>query len=686
MGLTLALLGYRDVEAREDVSQRLTLISRGSNVHQSRAAPAAPEPAASVARRQYPWRCASPRLIDALAFDLDISAGAKIIQRDDMDMQKIPLKTTAARFARAVGDLFASEVGRKAKLMFAALVALLCGANGLNVVNSYVGRNFMTAIADRDMAEFVRQALFYIGVFAASTVVAVIARFGEERLGLLWREFATRRVIGRYLANGTYFRLDASRQLTHPDQRVAEDIRAFTVTTLSFVLMALNSGFTILAFSGVLWSISPLLFIVAVVYAACGSYLTIVLGRPLITLNYDQLDKEASFRSGLIHVRENAESIMLAHREGRQAARLLLRLEALVANFRQITVINRNIGFFTTGYNWMIQIIPALIVGPAFIHGEIAFGVVTQSGMAFATLVAAFSLIVTQFQSLSNFAAVLARLSSMAEAIDQSRSSTTPGIEIVEAEGRLAYEKLTLLSLENASPLLKDLSVSIPSGTRVLVTGSNHAARVALFKATADIWTAGAGRILRPGADDMLFLAQRPYLPPGTLRQVLEPTAAAGEVSEERICELLRELNLEQILTRAGGLDAEQDWETLLSLREQQLLSFIHILLAAPRFVFLDRVGTTLGSDQVRKILLMLSGNSVTYINSGEVDDSVELYDAVLECGEDGDWTWRTNRPRRMAVADSQASTSDAKVPLERSSEADGVLQPPPHVLDIDLA
>jgi vitamin B12/bleomycin/antimicrobial peptide transport system ATP-binding/permease protein len=205
--------------------------------------------------------------------------------------------------------------------------------------------------ADRNKAEFIRQALFYIGVFGASTVVAAIVRFAEERLGLLWREFLTRRCVRFYLANATYYRLDASTELAHPDQRIAEDVRAFTVTTLSFVLMALNSSFTIVAFSGVLWSISPLLFVVAVLYAACGSSLTIVLGRPLIKLNSDQLDKEASFRSGLIHVQQNAESIMLAHREGRQAKRLLNQLEDLVANFRRITVINRNVGFITTGYN-----------------------------------------------------------------------------------------------------------------------------------------------------------------------------------------------------------------------------------------------------------------------------------------------------------------------------------------------
>ena len=336
-----------------------------------------------------------------------------------MDAQAIPLKTTGTRFLRAVKTFAQSEVGWKAKLIFTALVLLLCAANALNVVNSYVGRDFMTAIADRNMSGFVRQAFLYIGVFAALTLVAIVARFGEERLALLWRDTMTRGILRRYLADGTYQRLNASEAIANPDQRISEDVRAFTVTTLSFALMALNSVFTIVAFSGVLWTISPLLFGVAVFYAAGGSLFTFVLGRPLIRLNYDQLDKEASFRSGLIHVRDNADEIMAARDEDSQTAQLLNRLDDLIANFRTITSINRNVGFFTTGYNWMIQIIPALIIAPAFIERKIEFGVITQSAVAFSTLVAAFSLIVTQFQSLSTYAAVVARLSALVEAVEQ---------------------------------------------------------------------------------------------------------------------------------------------------------------------------------------------------------------------------------------------------------------------------
>jgi len=153
-----------------------------------------------------------------------------------MDEQQIPLKVVT-RLVRVVRDFATSEVGGKAKLIFAGLFTMLCGLSGLNVVNSYVGRNFMTAIADRQTSEFIRQAFFYIGVFASLTVVSVTARFAEERLGLLWREFLTRRAVRLYLADGSYYRLDTGHQLTNPDQRIAEDIKAFTATTLSYLLM-----------------------------------------------------------------------------------------------------------------------------------------------------------------------------------------------------------------------------------------------------------------------------------------------------------------------------------------------------------------------------------------------------------------------------------------------------------------
>ena len=548
-----------------------------------------------------------------------------------------PLRVTATRLARAVANFANSEAGWKAKCLFAALLVLLLAASGLTVVNSFVGRNFMTAIADRREAEFVRQAMLYVGVFAASTIVAVVARFAEERLGLQWRDSLTREMLKRYLANGAYSRLAVSGEVANPDQRIAEDARAFTAFTLSFALMAFNSIVTIVAFAGVMFSISPLLSTVVVLYAALGSLVTLLLGRPLIKLNYDQLDKEASFRAALAHVKEHAEPILLARREKEQSARLLRRFDDLIANGRAISAVNRNVGFFTTGYNWMIQIIPVLIMAPAYIAGKIEFGVITQSAGAFATAVAAFSLVVTQFQSLSALAAVMERLNAMAEALDRAQARPS-AIQIVESEGPLTYESLTLSAQTNDGLLLEKLSATIPFRSRVLVNGVDPSAGNALFMATAGVWTAGEGRILRPR--DFLFSAQKPYLPPGSLRQVLTYPGREGELTDERIMSGLHELNLDHVLNRAGGLDVEQDWETLISLREQQLLAFLWVLLAAPQFVFADRAWATLTLTERRQLLSMLSKASIGYICNCEADGCRDLYDTVLDCKEGGGWTW----------------------------------------------
>jgi vitamin B12/bleomycin/antimicrobial peptide transport system ATP-binding/permease protein len=196
---------------------------------------------------------------------------------------------------------------------------------------------------------------------------------------------------------------------------MSEDVRALTSSTLSFALMFFNGTMTAISFSGVLWSISPSLFAVAVLYAGAGSALTIYFGKPLVQLNYRQSDCEANFRSELIRMRDNAEGIALTGSEGLTRSRLLLRVDELVANFRRIVAINRNLGFFTTGYNYLIQLIPVLLVAPLFMHNGVEFGVIGQSTMAFATLLGAFSLVVTQFQSISAYASVVARLGEFVE-------------------------------------------------------------------------------------------------------------------------------------------------------------------------------------------------------------------------------------------------------------------------------
>ena len=269
-----------------------------------------------------------------------------------------------ARYVTTIKLFFSSEARSQAIGWFVLLLSLLLTVNALNVVNSYVGRDFMTAVSDRRFGQFLTRGVLYGGVFIASSIVAAFYRFSEERLRLLWRTWLTGSLIDRYLSNNTFYRLQANEAVDNPDERITEDVKSYTQTTLAFFLLSLNALITSIAFLGVLWSITPGLVLAAIAYASIGSGIAVFLGRPLVSLANLQLQKEANLRYHLIQTRETAETIatMGASRAMRNC--LHERLGDVVGNNLKIIIVTRNLGFFTNSYNYLIQLIPLVLVRP----------------------------------------------------------------------------------------------------------------------------------------------------------------------------------------------------------------------------------------------------------------------------------------------------------------------------------
>lgn len=538
----------------------------------------------------------------------------------------------------------AADAGRMARTLFAVVIFFALACNGLNVVNSYVGRNFMTALAERNQPAFLAQALVWVGVFAAATVMSVLGRYYEDRLSLAWRNWATTRLLERYMARRNYLKVATVAGIENPDQRIAEDVRSFTTVTLSFVLMIFNGTLTVISFATVLWTISPMLFVVGVLYAAIGTFLSLWLGRPLVRLNYQQLDREADFRAALVHVKENAALVALTGREGNFSGHLRRHLDHLVDNAGRVIVVQRNLGFFTTGYNWLIQIIPALLVAPLFMRGDIEFGVITQSAVAFTHLLGAFSLIVTQTQLLSSLAAVVTRLDALIMTIDNGDDVQQRGITTLEDDGRLAFENVTLLSAHRHRILIADLNLVVLPGARLLVRGAQNDVRAVLMRTTAGIRNWGHGRIIRPHNEQMMFVTEQPYLPDGTLLEVLlaDDRERADVASfRDTVLASLRMVGLEAVLARCVDIDTEQKWTSLLTIGEQQLLVCARVLLARPRFVMLERLSVTLERHTIGHMLDLFAQRGITYILLEPESQDLEHFDLVLDLAEGGSWQLR---------------------------------------------
>ncbi|TGL53108.1 ABC transporter ATP-binding protein/permease [Leptospira kemamanensis] len=560
---------------------------------------------------------------------------------------EVPKQSISKHLIKIIIQLIQSKQGPAAIRYGIFLLLLVITFNGFNVLNSFVGRDFISSIEQKNESGFYKYALLYGLVFLISAGIGAIYRFLEERLGILWREQLTWRLTNSYLSEKTYHSILNQKGIENPDQRITDDVKAFTTTTLSFILLFLGGVFSAISFAGVLWTINPILFLVAILYASIGTISTIYLGKELIRLNYNQLDLEANYRSDLLHIKQHAESIALTHRELRMSVRLKSKLKKLVTNFRKLISVNLRLSLFTNSYNYFIQIIPMLLIAPSYMRGEIEFGVITQAGLAFTTLLNAFSLIVTQFQSISAFSAVVKRLQTLDTAMVLSEELMKEKSKTNFLSNEIKFENFSIYANDKSRYIIENLNLSIKQKERWLVTSVDEATKLSFFRALAGISNHEEGKLLRPNRDKILFLPEQPYLPPGRLRNVIVPAFLGNSVSDSQVMKELKNFGLDTLVKRLGGLSALKEWDDELSLAEKFKISTIRIQYAKPKFVVLDRPTSSVGKFEISKILKKFYSLGITTIVLAKGEETALEYDYQLNLSHFGKWTVTTLNPFR---------------------------------------
>jgi putative ATP-binding cassette transporter len=546
---------------------------------------------------------------------------------------------------RLIRPYFFGRTWGKAWLQLGSLIVLSVTVTGVGIWSGFVLSDVMTALQKRNPAGFQKGLWLYLGTFAATIPLAAYYRYVEERLALNWRDFLSRTLMLRYFYNRAYYRLLGHAEIDNPDQRISEDARNFTTTSLSFSLIVINSIIQIIGYAGVLWSISGTLVAVLLGYAVAGTLVAFLIGKRLIGLNYLQYEREANLRYGLVRVRDNSESIAFYRGERRELRDLRARLGGVVGNMLVLIRWNRNLAFFTTGYNSLALILPLVIVAPLFMEGKVEFGKIAQATAAFATFLAAVSLFITQFERLSAFAAGVTRLGALWDFLDERdaeddlETETEPQIEISEEERTISLEDLTVKTPDTGRELLRDLTFRLPPGKSLLIMGESGAGKSSLLRTIAGLWGSGAGKIGRPPYRSMMFLPQRPYMVPGSLRAQLDYPEARRDSDDGTMQEVLETVNLPELADRVDGdFDRDADWANMLSLGEQQRLSFARLIFKKPAIAFLDESTSALDEPNEERLYEYLRKNRSTYVSVGHRSTLRKHHDWLLTIGKDGKW------------------------------------------------
>jgi putative ATP-binding cassette transporter len=535
-------------------------------------------------------------------------------------------------------------------LTVALLLLLTIAAVRLDVLLSFQGNGMFTAMQQLDEAAFWRFILIF-GVLATINVLLVLLTFYISQAQIIhWRLWLNERMVGDWLTGTAYHRgRFVSTAIDNPDQRIQQDITSYTSDSQSLALGAVSSVVTLVSFTIILWSLSgPLtvfgfqipraMVFLAYLYVIIATVFAIRIGRPLIRLNFLNELLTASYRYALVRIRDNSENIAFYRGEPVENAGLMTRFAAVIANTWAIVFRSMKFQGFNLVISQIAVVFPVVIQARRFFSQEITLGDVTQTATAFSQVQGALSFFRLAYDDFASYRASLNRLTGLLDANEEARALPTPVIE--ERQTGLGIRDLTV-GLPDGRALLTDLDLDLASGESLVVKGPSGSGKTTLLRSLAGLWPYVAGTISRPDLEHVLFCAQQPYLPLGSLRTALAYPAPAETLSDEVAAETLRSVQLGQLAER---LDLEADWSKTLSPGEQQRLAFGRILIAKPSLVFLDETTSALDEGMEHALYERVRDQlpDCTMVSVGHGSTLDQMHSNELTLIGDGSWEIRT--------------------------------------------
>lgn len=515
---------------------------------------------------------------------------------------------------------FKSPGGRWALAFFAFLVGLSFVIVEVNVRLSYWNNRFFTALQEKNQDAFWAEALIFGQLAAVFITIAVLRYVLQQVFEIRWRTWLTNHFVERWTTAEAYYKLQITDGRTdNPDQRISEDLRLFVERTLWLAISFITNAATLASFAVVLWGLSApietftvagteftipgLLFWAALVYSAFITWVSHLVGRKLVGLNFNRERREADFRFDLVRMRENAEAIALYGGAVVERGRLQSRFGQVRQNFMAIINRQKFLVGVQAAFDQAVVLMPYLIIWPVYFIGNVPFGHMTQTAGAFGRVQDAFSWFANIYSTLAEWVATVQRLTGFIEALEVAERKACAAK--LERGPRDEWSMDIDIRLPDDKPLLS-MDLTLKAGESVLIVGASGTGKSTLFRVLAGIWPFADGRIDMPAsAQDRgrLFLPQKPYVPVGTLRAAVAYPAPEAGVPDSVLMQALVDVDLPALAER---LDEEGHWQNRLSGGELQRLAIARALVQKPAWLFLDEATSAMDEDMESRLYRML--------------------------------------------------------------------------------
>ncbi|MBN9449862.1 MAG: ABC transporter ATP-binding protein/permease [Bosea sp.] len=498
----------------------------------------------------------------------------------------------------------------------AAQLGAAVGVNGWN-------RLFFDALEKRDLAG-VWYAVSWLPLLIVGSALSLSCLVvGRMLLQVRWREWLTRHIAGWWIADQRYYRLQfITREQSAPEYRIADDVRLAIEPLVEFAIGLISAAVTAATFAAILWQVAgsarfslggteivipSYMALAAVLYAVIASLAAYFAGRPLVPRIAAKNEAEAQFRAEMTRLRENAESIALIKGDADERDSVGENYGRVVAAWLNVIRQQCVIAIVLNTNGALFPIVPLLLIAPKYLSGEITLGAVMQVVAAFSAVQAALIWFVDNFVRLAEWFASVTRVDELAEALEALDVGTIMEGETQitlgeSADGAIHIDNLSIAH-SNGRIVIADTSGVVEPGEKVLITGESGSGKSTLIRALAGLWPWGSGSIGLPRGKRLAFVPQKPYLPMGTLRDVLLYPEAESRVSDDVVVAALKRCGLSYLAKR---LDEEERWDQTLSGGERQRVAFARLLIQKPDIIIMDEATSALDEDSQNSLLGLL--------------------------------------------------------------------------------